>query len=111
MPMQERASLIRVIGGLMLAIVVALPLSSWAAACSPIPFGASISAPGRRAPINCVHRRVRRHRRTWIVRAANAPRAFSAGTNVPDPCRLSAVLRRFSALTAADLPPPDLPPV
>jgi hypothetical protein len=108
--MRKRPSILSVFGGLLLAVVVATPLSSWAAASRPVAAGPAISSSRRHKPAGDAIRRVRRHRRVAAVHADRTSRAFSAGPAVPAVGILSAVSVRSSALPEASLPPPDHPP-
>ncbi len=96
---------------LLLAVLVALPLASWAAARAPIVGAVSLTLPHHRTTIPCVHRRAHRHRRNGLSRRAGASRAFASSVPVPELRLVSAVVSRTTAPASSDLPPPDFPPV
>jgi hypothetical protein len=107
----EIADVRRRVGAFLLAVAVALPLASWAAARAPILVVASVTASNHHSSALSVHRRVRRHRQTWGVASEASARAFAAGAAIPEVASSSRVVAARACLpSATDLPPPDQPP-
>jgi hypothetical protein len=110
--MRKSALLALKLGGLLLAVTVALPLGSWAAARVPIAARVSFvsSCRGSTASVLCAHRRVRRQRRDSSAYHGNWSRALTASMTVSQ--SLHSIRPEDIPLQRAvvDLPPPDLPP-
>jgi hypothetical protein len=93
------------------AIAVALPLGSWAAARTPIAARPSFgSFASKSTLVFCAHRRVRRQRRDFSAYHGNWSRAIASSFSVPEPRHASWFQAVAAAEPVADTPPPDLPP-
>jgi hypothetical protein len=109
--MRKKSTLALKTIGALLALAVAIPLGSWAAARVPITQGSFMTAGrGSSTPAFCAHRRVRRQRRDFSAYHGNWSRALASSSTVPQ--SLHAVRSESLPLPRVDvdLPPPDLPP-
>jgi hypothetical protein len=107
----KKSSLALKIVGMVLAVAVALPLGSWAAARTPVIVQAAFGSSGKKAvPTFCTHRRVRRLRRDSSAYHGNWSRALATSLSVSQSLHASRPEDRASLSDAVDLAPPDLPP-
>jgi hypothetical protein len=110
--MRKTTSLALRICGALLAVAVALPLGSWAAARLPIAVQSSFvtSNHGSFGQSFCVHRRVRRHRIDSSAYHGNWSRDLTVGISVSQSLHAFRPEDRPYSRAVVDLPPPDLPP-